>query len=187
MQPLFAVPPPSNETPPYYPYNAWSSLPLALPFLVDPTSVYGSISGVLAITSFRWWWSGDEQSRIIDVACVSYFFSYPAAVSYGFDNLPIIIASTSLTLGLVRWDKPLQLVLGVSTLGTLIVIVVNKEYIILASTLLALASKALHTTGLQTMGTAFFHILAGLVMILIQSHNWEESAPTGGCMLEFPQ
>ena len=64
MQPLFAVPPPSNETPPYYPYNAWSSLPLALPFLVDPTSVYGSISGVLAITSFRWWWSGDALMSV---------------------------------------------------------------------------------------------------------------------------
>ena len=176
MQPLFAVPASSSETPPYYPYNAWSSLPLALPFVVDPTSTYGCVSGVLAGTSFTWWWFGSEQARIVDVACVGYFISYPLSVSQQHDILPPAVAATSVALGMARMDRPLQLVLVVSASGSLLVLAASGEYLILFSTLVALAFKILHIAGLQRMGTAVFHVIAGMVLLLIQTHNWEDAA-----------
>lgn len=175
MQPLFAVPPPLSESPPYYPYNAWSSLPLALPFLAEPTSIYGSMSGLLAATSFIWWWSGDEHARIIDVACVGYFMSYPAAISCGANAIPPLVASASVVLGLARWDNSLQLVLATSATASLVFLAINREYFILVSTLLALASKLSHTVGIQTIGTALFHLIAGVVLMRIQTHSREGS------------
>ena len=176
MQPLFAVPPPLSERPPYYPYNAWSSLPLALPFLVEPISIYGSMSGVLAGTSFTWWWFGNEQARVLDVACVGYFISYPLAISCQAGIISPVVAAASITFGMARMDEPLRLVLVASASGSLLVLAINREFLILASTILALASKASHTIGLQTAGTAVFHVIAGIILLLIQIRNWEDDS-----------
>lgn len=171
MQPLFIIPSAANKTPPYYPYNAWSSLPLAIPLMIEPTSVYGSMSGILAITSFTWWWSGDEQARIIDVACVSYFLSYPAAISCGVNDLPIVVATTSVVLSTTRWDNSLQFILTTSLSGSLIILAINEEYLILATTIIAIVAKMVDLLGGYRHGTAIFHVLSGIALFLIQNHN----------------
>ena len=186
MQPLFAVPPPLNENPPYYPYNAWSSLPFAFPLLLEPTSIYGLMGGGLAYTSFVWWWSGNEIARTFDVACVGYFLSYPAAMACNNTYLPLAISSASLALGAVRYDKPLQLILVVSASGSLSVLAISKEYLILAGALLSLVSKFAHSFGVYSKGTALFHTIAAIVLVLIQTRNWEDSVPREACTFELP-
>ena len=186
MQPLFAVPPPLNKKPPYYPYNAWSSLPFAIPLLLEPTSIYGLMSGGLAYTSFMWWWSGNEGARTIDVACVGYFLSYPAAMACKSTCLPLAISSASLALGAARYDKSLQLILVVSASGSLSVLAISEEYLILTGTLLSLVSKFAHSFGVYSHGTALFHMISAIVLILIQTRNWEDSVPREACIFELP-
>lgn len=57
MQPLFAVPQPLSESPPLLPLQRMEFSTTCLLFLAEPTSVYRSMSGILAATSFIWWWS----------------------------------------------------------------------------------------------------------------------------------